>query len=131
MQLKIYFYDKKYETAARRSSITIILENDVNVSRGDMIVKIDEIPTISKDLEATICWMDKEPLQNSQKYLLKHGVNDVQAKITHLSTILKTDFSGIEENPTVLTLNQIGDVCLKLSKSLLLWKMIKLNKKIS
>jgi sulfate adenylyltransferase subunit 1 len=114
----IYFFDQEFDTALSGSSVSITLTDDVNVSRGDMIVKIDEIPTISKDLEATICWMDKEPLQNSQKYLLKHGVNDVQAKITHLSTILKTDFSGIEENPTVLTLNQIGDIQLKVNKPL-------------
>ena len=114
----IYFFDQEFDTALSGSSVSITLTDDVNVSRGDMIVKIDEIPTISKDLEATICWMDKEPLQNSQKYYLKHGVNDVQAKITHLSTILKTDFSGVEENPTVLSLNQIGDIQLKVNKPL-------------
>ena len=83
----IYFFDQEFDTALSGSSVSITLTNDVNVSRGDMIVKIDEIPTIAKELEATICWMDKEPLQNAQKYYLKHGVNDVQAKITHLSTI--------------------------------------------
>ena len=114
----IYFFDQEFDTALSGSSVSITLTNDVNVSRGDMIVKIDEIPTIAKELEATICWMDKEPLQNAQKYYLKHGVNDVQAKITHLSTILKTDFSGVEENTTALTLNQIGDIQIKVSKPL-------------
>jgi sulfate adenylyltransferase subunit 1 len=114
----IYFFDQEFDTALSGSSVSITLTDDVNVSRGDMIVKIDEIPTISKDLGATICWMDKEPLEVSQKYYLKHGVNDVQAKITHLSTILKTDFSGVEENPTTLTLNQIGDIQIKVSKPL-------------
>ncbi len=115
----IHFYDKAYEVAKRGSSVTILLEDNVNVSRGDMLVKVDEQPTIAKQLEATICWMDKEPLQSSQKYYIKHGVNDAQAKITQLSNIIKTDFSGIEENPSALTLNQIGDIQLKLSKPLL------------
>jgi sulfate adenylyltransferase subunit 1 len=83
-----------------------------------MIVKTTEEPTIAKELEATICWMDKEPLQASQKYYIKHGVNDAQAKITQLNSIIKTDFSGIEENPSELDLNQIGDIQLKLSKPL-------------
>ncbi len=114
----INFFDKEFARAKRGSSVTITLEDNVNVSRGDMLVKTSEEPTIAKQLEATICWMDKEPLQASQKYYIKHGVNDAQAKITQLSSIIKTDFSGIEENPSELELNQIGDIQLKLSKPL-------------
>lgn len=115
----IHFFDKEYARAKSGSSVTITLEDNVNVSRGDMLVKVNEEPKISKELEATICWMDKEPLQASQKYFIKHGVNEAQAKITQLSSIIKTDFSGIEENPSELVLNQIGDIQLKLSKPLL------------
>ena len=115
----IHFFDKEYARAKSGSSVTITLEDNVNVSRGDMLVKVNEEPKISKELEAIICWMDKEPLQISQKYFIKHGVNDAQAKITQLSSIIKTDFSGIEENPSQLVLNQIGDIQLKLSKPLL------------
>jgi len=114
----IHFFDKEYEKAEKGSSINITLEDDVNVSRGDMLVKTGEEPTITKEVTATICWMDKDPLQASSKYFIKHGVNDVQAKITSLSTILKPDFSGEIENPSQLTLNEIGDVNLKLSKPL-------------
>ena len=115
----INFFDKEYLKAKRGSSVTITLTDNVNVSRGDMLVKVDEQPTIAKQLEATICWMDSAPLQASQKYYIKHGVNDAQAKITQLNSIIKTDFSGIEENPSALALNQIGDIQLKLSKPLL------------
>ncbi len=114
----INFFDKEYQKAKRGSSVTITLEDNVNVSRGDMLVKVDEQPKIAKQLDATICWMDKEPLQASQKYYIKHGVNDAQAKITQLSSIIKTDFSGIEESPSELELNQIGDIQLKLSRPL-------------
>ena len=114
----IHFFDKEYEKAEKGSSINITLEDDVNVSRGDMLVKTGEEPTITKEVTATICWMDKDPLQASSKYFIKHGVNDVQAKITSLTTILKPDFSGEIENPSQLTLNEIGDVNLKLSKPL-------------
>ncbi len=114
----INFFDKKYQKAKRGSSVTITLADNVNVSRGDMLVKVDEQPTIAKQLDATICWMDKEPLQASQKYYIKHGVNDAQAKITQLNSIIKTDFSGIEESPSELELNQIGDIQLKLSRPL-------------
>ncbi len=114
----INFFDKEYQKAKRGSSVTITLADNVNVSRGDMLVKVDEQPTIAKQLDATICWMDKEPLQASQKYYIKHGVNDAQAKIMQLNSIIKTDFSGIEESPSALELNQIGDIQLKLSRPL-------------
>lgn len=115
----INFFNKEFKTAKRGSSVTVTLEDNVNVSRGDMLVKQDEEPRIVKQLNATLCWMDREPLQVSQKYYIKHGINDAQAKITQLSSIISTDFSGIEENPSELVLNQIGDIQLKLSKPLL------------
>lgn len=114
----IRFFDKEYVRAKRGSSVNITLEDDVNVSRGDMLVKTGEEPSVVKQLEATICWMDKAPLQASQKYYIKHGVNDAQAKITELKTIVRTDFSGKEETPTQLSLNEIGEVSLKVSKPL-------------
>ncbi len=114
----IHFFDKEYETAKKGSSINITLENDVNVSRGDMLVKTGEEPEVVKQLDATVCWMDKDPLTASSKFLIKHGVNDAQAKITSLSSLIQPDFSGQEENPEKLTLNEIGEISLKLSKPL-------------
>jgi sulfate adenylyltransferase subunit 1 len=115
----IHFFDQEYATAKSGSSIVVTLEDNVNVSRGDMLVKTNEEPTLSTEIKATICWMDKAPLKVSQKYFVKHGVNDVQAKITNILSLIKIDFSGIEEQPPLLELNQIGDVQLKLSKPLL------------
>jgi sulfate adenylyltransferase subunit 1 len=115
----IHFFDKEFAKAKNGSSVTITLEDNVNMSRGDMLVKVSEEPKITKEINATICWMDKEPLKSSQKYYIKHGVNDAQAKITQLSSIIKTDFSGKIDNPSELELNQIGDIQLKLSKPLL------------
>ncbi len=115
----INLFDKEYGRAKRGSSVTITLDDNVNVSRGDMLVKVGEEPTIAKELNATVCWMDSVPLQTAQKYYIKHGLNDVKVKITQLSSIIKTDFSGKINNPSKLELNQIGDIQLKLSKPLL------------
>jgi len=115
----IHFFNETYVEAKRGSAVTMTLADNVNVSRGDMLVKVNEEPTITKQLDATICWMDSAPLEVSQKYYIKHGVNDAQAKITQLSSIIKTDFSGKINNPSKLELNQIGDIQLKLSKPLL------------
>lgn len=115
----IHFFDQEYATAKSGSSIVVTLEDNVNVSRGDMLVKTNEEPTLSTEIDATICWMDKAPLKVSQKYFIKHGVNDVQGKVTNILSLIKIDFSGVEEQPPLLELNQIGDVQLKLSKPLL------------
>ncbi|CAL2076484.1 sulfate adenylyltransferase subunit 1 [Tenacibaculum sp. 190524A05c] len=115
----INFFDQEFNEVKGGSSFTLTLEDDVNVSRGDMIVKAGEKPQITKQLEATICWMDKSPLQALDKYYIKHGVNDAQVKITSLENIIHTDFSGKDENPSKLSLNEIGKVQLKLSKPLL------------
>ncbi|WP_440880237.1 sulfate adenylyltransferase subunit 1 [Tenacibaculum sp. C7A-26P2] len=114
----IHFFDKEYEVAKRGSSVSITLEDDVNISRGDMIVKAGEEPKVVKQLDATICWMDKTPLQVSEKYYIKHGVNDAQVKIINISSTIETDFSGKKGSSDQLTLNEIGEVSLKVSKQL-------------
>ncbi|CAM1357374.1 MULTISPECIES: sulfate adenylyltransferase subunit 1 [Tenacibaculum] len=114
----IQFFNHEYQEAKSGSSITVTLEDDVNISRGDMLVKSGEEPKVVKQIEATICWMDKQPLQVSEKYYIKHGVNDAQAKITDVSSLIHTDFSGEENSPNELSLNQIGNVTLKISKPL-------------
>ncbi|CAM1343881.1 sulfate adenylyltransferase subunit 1 [Tenacibaculum amylolyticum] len=114
----INFFNQQYDEVQSGSSISITLEDDVNISRGDMLVKTGEEPQIVKQLEATICWMDKTPLQASEKYYIKHGINDAQVKITSLENIIHTDFSGEDKNPSKLSLNEIGKVNLKVSKPL-------------
>tara|TARA_R110001583_G_scaffold92190_3_gene234541 strand:- start:559 stop:1806 length:1248 start_codon:yes stop_codon:yes gene_type:complete len=113
---EIYFYNKKYQSAARRSSITITLENDVNVSRGDMIVKVGELPTIEKNLTATISWMDAKELVLGSKYTLQHGVNKVLAKVSAINNKINPDYSGIETGVTSLKMNDIASVSFQLNK---------------
>ncbi len=112
----IYFNGEKYKTAARRSSISITLENDVNVSRGDMIVRADELPKIDKKFTATICWMDAQELRAGSKYIIQHGINKVLAKVSTLNNKIETDFSGVETNVSSLLMNDIASVSFQLNK---------------
>lgn len=112
----IYFYDKKYESAARRSSVTVTLENDVNVSRGDMIVKVGDIPKIDKKFTATITWMDNKNLQTGSKYLLQHGVNKVLAKVNTIHNKINPDYSGIDTEVESLKMNDIASISFQLNK---------------
>jgi len=116
---EIHFFDQTFDKAERGSSITLTLEDDVNVSRGDMLVKSNELPTIAKELNATICWMDKQPLTTSGKYRIQHGTNIVTGKIERIDAVLATDYSGEKTNVDNLQINEIGTVALKFNKPLL------------
>ncbi|GAA4947216.1 GTP-binding protein [Algibacter agarivorans] len=112
----IYFYDEKYETASRRSSVTITLENDINVSRGDMIVKENDLPTIDKQFTANVCWMDSDQLTAGGKYIVQHGINKVLAKVDRINHKINPDYSGFEKDVTGLKINDIASVTFKLNK---------------
>ncbi|UII81855.1 sulfate adenylyltransferase subunit 1 [Flagellimonas sp. CMM7] len=112
----IYFHDQEYQTAPRRSSVTITLEDEVNVSRGDMLVKTGDLPTIDKELTATISWMDSDNLRTGGKYVVQHGVNKVLAKVDAIEHKIHPDYSGIEENVSTLQMNDIAKVRLKLNR---------------
>jgi len=113
---EIYFYDEKYETASRRSSVTITLENDINVSRGDMIVKENDLPTIDKQFTANVCWMDANQLTAGGKYIVQHGVNKVLAKVDRINHKINPDYSGFEKDVKGLNINDIASVTFKLNK---------------
>ncbi|MFY0713814.1 50S ribosome-binding GTPase [Seonamhaeicola sp. NFXS20] len=113
---EIYFYNEKYETASRRSSVTITLEDDINVSRGDMIVKEGDLPTIEKQFTANVCWMDSKQLTPGTKYIVQHGVNKVLAKVDTIHHKINPDYSGIEEGVSGLGMNDIAQVSFKLNK---------------
>ena len=112
----INFYDKSYRTASRRSSVTITLEDDINISRGDMLVKKNEIPNIEKQLGATICWMDSKALTSGSKYILQHGCNKVLAKVKDVNHKINPDYSGIVDGFDELKMNDIASVDFQLNK---------------
>ena len=113
----IHFFDKQYDEATAGSSITIELDNDISVTRGDMIVKSDELPRIEKDITTTICWMDSKKLVAGTKYLIQHNTNRVLAKIESVNNVIATDYSGVTPS-SQLAINEIGEVTIKLSKAL-------------
>lgn len=115
---EIYFFDKTYEEAIAGSSVNITLEDDINITRGDMLVKTNELPKIEKQINATVCWMDSKQLQPGTKYIVQHNTNKVLAKIDTIKNVIATDYSGVTEANGKLALNEIGEVGIKLSKAI-------------
>jgi sulfate adenylyltransferase subunit 1 len=112
----IYFYDEEVQTASRRSSVTLTLDDEINISRGDMITRLENTPVVDKQFTAKIAWMDQESLTVGNKYVIQHGVNKVLAKVDKIHHHIKTDFSGTIEGVNQLELNDIALVSFKLNK---------------
>jgi sulfate adenylyltransferase subunit 1 len=113
----IHFFDQKFDEATAGSSVTIELENDINVTRGDMIVKSNELPKVEKDITTTVCWMDSKKLVAGSKYFVQHNTNRVLAKIDSVKNVIATDYSGTTP-ASQLAINEIGEVTIKLSKAI-------------
>ncbi|WP_073367051.1 sulfate adenylyltransferase subunit 1 [Flavobacterium fluvii] len=113
----IHFFDQQFDEASVGSSITIELANDINVTRGDMIVKSNELPKVEKDITTTVCWMDSKKLVAGAKYFVQHNTNRVLAKIDSVKNVIATDYSGVTP-ATQLSINEIGEVTIKLSKAI-------------
>ena len=114
----IWTYDGSLAEAFCPQSVTICLEHDIDISRGDMIVGLENLPGMESDLHARICWMHSRPLQANKKYFLKHATQTVQAVVTQLESKINFATLDPEPNPAALAMNDIGDIRLKTSKPL-------------
>ena len=90
-------------------SVTLTLENEFDLSRGDMLVSPDEPPYVSRNIEAVVVWFRAEPLVLGRNYLIKHNVRMSRAKITKI--VFRVDMQTLERKPArELKMNDIGTV---------------------
>jgi bifunctional enzyme CysN/CysC len=123
---KIFCYKDEVQEISN-ACVTLILEDDIDISRGDMIVKKDNIPSIDNVFEATICWMSKHSLDQNKDFILKHTTRMSKAKVTNLKykvdidTLHKKKIEKVEENDiirvTISTINDIFFDCYNLNKN--------------
>jgi bifunctional enzyme CysN/CysC/sulfate adenylyltransferase subunit 1 len=112
---QIWTYDGPLQEAFCPQSITLVLEDDIDISRGDMIIGQDNLPGASTDLRAKVCWMHPRPLQSGRKYFLRHTTKTVQAVIASVEDRIDMTTLEPEPNPPELGLNDVGEVRLKTS----------------
>ncbi|MCU0781213.1 MAG: GTP-binding protein [Akkermansiaceae bacterium] len=96
-------------------SVTVVLSDDLDISRGDMIVGFDGPPGVSSHLRARICWMRPGPLRPGARFFLKHTSRTVQAMVTELVHLMDIRTFEPEAAPAELPLNGIGEVRIKTS----------------
>ncbi len=112
----IYTYDGELKTAQPGQAITITLEDEIDISRGDMIVHTGHEPKVSNHCEAHLVWMDETPLFTHKEYLFKFATKSYNGKVSGIKH--KVDVNTLEkhaENAESLALNEIALADIKLT----------------
>jgi bifunctional enzyme CysN/CysC len=110
-------FDGPVDAAFAPMSVTVRLADDVDVSRGDMVVGAGGRPNVTQDLTATVCWMTDEPLRPGSRVLVKHTTRTSKAVVRALDSRL--DVATLSPVPaTELALNDIGTVTLRTAQPL-------------
>ena len=104
------------EQAFAGEVITLRLDRDIDISRGNLFVDEHSPLTPQKPLVSTICWFDERPLNTARKYLLKHGTQTVFTKVSEIESVLNVHNLEQENGATALNMNDIAKVRLSLQK---------------
>ncbi|MER7802662.1 GTP-binding protein, partial [Streptomyces parvulus] len=99
-------------------SVTLLLDDDIDVSRGDLIVPRKDAPATSQDVEATVCHVADAPLTVGHRVLLKHGTRTVKAIVKDIPARLTLDDLSLHPHPGRLVANDIGRVTLRTAEPL-------------
>ncbi|MBN8463328.1 MAG: sulfate adenylyltransferase [Dechloromonas sp.] len=103
--------------AVSEQSATLLLADEIDTSRGDMIVKTAELPAVAKEIRANVCWLSEAPLDRARTYLIRHTTRDAKAKLTGIDHRL--DVNTLENLPAdKLAMNDIAEVTFKLAQPL-------------
>lgn len=114
---RIEIFDLRPEEVHAGQSVTLHLKDNIDISRGDVLVNADHLPQNAKLIEADVCWMDSRPLDESITYLLQHNSKLTKAKISEI--IYKVDINTLEkQNATDFKLNDIGRILIKTADEL-------------
>jgi bifunctional enzyme CysN/CysC len=109
--------DGELEEAVAGDSVVLTLEDEIDISRGDMIVRTHNLPQKANQVDATLCWMSDEPLDLSKPYWVQHTTRTVKAFVSELN--YKIDVDTMHRSPAnTLTLNEIGRIQLTTTQPL-------------
>ncbi len=104
--------------AIHEQSVTLLLEDEIDISRGDLIVKSAEAREPVKQIEATVCWLSETPLSPARTYLVRHTTREVKAKLAKID--YRLDVNTLEQEATTgLAMNDIARVTLKLAQPII------------
>jgi bifunctional enzyme CysN/CysC len=111
-------FDGELEEAYPPLSVTVRLEDDIDVSRGDMICRPQNRPTEAREIDAMVCWMSERPLFPSGRYRIKHTTRTALAKVDEVRYRIDVNTLHRDQDAAGLDLNEIGRLRLRMSTPL-------------
>ena len=112
-------FDQKLSKAEAGDSVVITLSTDIDISRGNTLVKAsEEMAPQLKDFPAQVCWLDHQALSAGKTYLLQHGIHITKAKISQITERLDVVAQTSTENVDSLKLNEIGRISLRTAQAI-------------
>ncbi len=111
-------FDGELEEAMAPMSLTLRLEDELDVSRGETICRPDQAPTVARELEADVCWMAERPLRPGGRYVIKQTTRNATAVVDAIADHVDVDTLERGAPPAELGLNDIGRVHLRTSAPL-------------
>ncbi|MFC0863151.1 sulfate adenylyltransferase subunit CysN [Sphaerimonospora cavernae] len=115
----IELFDREIAEAFPPMSVTVRLTDDIDVSRGDMIARVNNAPKPSQDIDAMVCWMTNAPLRQGQKLAIKHTTRTARALVKDIQYRLDINTLHRDSDVGELALNEIGRVRLRTTVPLL------------
>lgn len=115
---EIYNANGKTESAEAGEVLTVVLDTDIDISRGNSIVSVDSAIVPEQQFQAALCWFDDIPLNLRRKYLLKHTTQTTPVKISEIAYVWDVNTLSRVESAETLKLNDIGSVSLKTQQPL-------------
>jgi len=113
----IVTYDGELDYAFPPQSVTLTLEDEIDVSRGEMLVHTDNLPIVDRNFEAMLVWMDEEPMDVNKSFFIKQTTNMSRTRIDSIK--YKVDVNTMEHSAVpFLSLNEIARVVLTTAKEL-------------
>tara|TARA_B110001469_G_scaffold12794_1_gene12902 strand:- start:442 stop:1704 length:1263 start_codon:yes stop_codon:yes gene_type:complete len=109
-------FDGEVAEAFAPMSVSITLEDDIDVSRGDMIARPNNQPAVCQEVELMICWLDNKSLNPTGKYILRHTSNEVRAKVKEVRYKVDVNTLHRNEEDLEIKMNDIARVKLRLAK---------------
>ncbi|MDC1206445.1 sulfate adenylyltransferase subunit CysN [Akkermansiaceae bacterium] len=109
----IYQDESELEEAFAPQSVTITLQDEIDISRGDMLVKENNPPRQGQDIEAMICWFSNTTLSPRSKFIIRHTTKETKAIVSEISYKVDINTLRKEDDSTSFTLNEIGRVKLR------------------
>ncbi len=113
---EIRTHERRLPRAGVHAAVQLVLDDEIDVSRGDLIAKAGEAPRVTQRLDARLCWLGDAPLDLRRPYALRHTTREVRARVERIDSLWNVSTQEHDSAPATLATNDIAQVTLLLAK---------------